>query len=236
MVRYRLYRGAVACASGPVGEALTRQLLLSPLCAEVAAVGRVARQEFEGLSASKKLRELPFPAAAEPAPAAGGKGPLEDVDAAFCVLGGGRWAAPPSAQEARAFADLCAAAAVPHVTVLSSVWADPAARVASARVHAEIAEYFVKQDFKRLSIFQPSLVLPASGTDQAPEDAAFPERAYNVLFPAVRQFMPTKFREVSLADLVLAMRLNVELCDSPERVERLSFADMMAIIGKEDTI
>mmetsp|Transcript_105615 Transcript_105615/g.268272 ORF Transcript_105615/g.268272 Transcript_105615/m.268272 type:complete len:272 (-) Transcript_105615:121-936(-) len=271
MVRYRLYRSAVACASGPVGEALTRQLLLSPLCSGVVAVGRVARQEFESLSASKKLRMLGEagdsqsswskpPSAPSPdrggsssghtgnsSSSSGGTGSVEDgrgegeeglsgVNAAFCVLGDGRGAAAPDLVEAKRFAELCDVARVPHVTLLSCIWADPASRVASARVHGEIAECFMSKGFERLSIFQPSLVLQPSASSTLPEDARLPERIFNSGFPLARQFLPNRYREVSMADIVLAMRLNVELCYSPEKVEKLNFVDMMAIIGKEDTV
>mmetsp|Transcript_83588 Transcript_83588/g.210587 ORF Transcript_83588/g.210587 Transcript_83588/m.210587 type:complete len:244 (-) Transcript_83588:34-765(-) len=243
MVGYRLYRGAVACAAGGrVGEALTRQLLLSPLCSEVVAVGSLDRREFESLSASAKLRQLGGPSgeaapsrvsAADEAAGSGQGGGLEGVDAAFCVLGDGRLAAAPDVEEARRFAELCREARVRHVSLLSTLWGDASSSLTPARQHGEIAEIFAASGFERLSIFLPSLVTLPGGF---PEDAALPERLFYHGFPVARQFMPTRYREVSLADTVLAMRLNVELCDSAEKVERLHFMDMMAIIGKEDSV
>jgi len=255
MVRYKLYRSAVVCAGGPVGEALTRQLLLSPLCSEVLACGKIDRREFESLNVRKKLRYLAEAtsgevdsggAAARTGAVAGEQAAQPDglagVEAAFCVLGGGRWAEPPDMTRAKQFAELCKVASVPHVTLLSTCWADTASKIESAKRHGEVAELFVSCGFDRLSIFRPSLVLLGRaaagglGGQGAPQGAALLERAYSVAFPIVRQFMPSAFREVGIDDLVLAMRLNAELCDTAEKVERLDFVDIMKIIGKEDTV
>lgn len=226
-----------------MSEALTRSLLLSPLCSEVVAVGQIDRREFESLSVSTKLRQLGATGASEApredaASASASGAPLEGlhgVRSAFCVLGGGRWATPPDLERARSFVELCKAASVPHVSLLSCIWADPSSSVQAAKQHGAIDELFVAGNFDRLSIFRPSLVLPGAKAG-VPEDAAFPEKAYYAAFPTIRQFLPSQYREVSLEDTVLAMRLNAELCDSAERVERLDFADMMQIIGKEDTV
>merc|ERR1712176_258345 len=103
------------------------------------------------------------------------------VEAAFCVLGGGRWAAPPNLEKARAFAELCKASRVPHVSLLSCIWADARSSAQVARQHADVAELFVACGFGRLSIFQPSLVLRGAASE--PEGATLAERAYFAAFP-----------------------------------------------------
>lgn len=160
---------------------------------------------------------------------------LSGVHAAFCVLGNGRWAQPPDMGRAKSFMELCKSAAVPHVTLLSSCWAHTSSRAESARKHAEIADLFASAGFQRLSIFRPSLI-SRDGVAIPAEDAGMAEKVYSTAFPIARQFMSSSYREVSLDDIVLAMRLNTELCDSPDKVEKLDFIDMMKIIGKEDTI
>merc|ERR1712194_228578 len=195
---------------------------------EVLTVGAVQKKKFEGLAAAEaKLRHYCAKGEA-------GASSLNGVDAAFCIIGDGRMA-PPDDKQVKEFAELCKAAEVQHVSLLSSFWADSESKTpfAAARRHHELAEVFVSCGFPRLSIFRPALVALPAGP---PEDAAPMEKAFYHAFPTVRQFMPSKFREVSLDDLILAMRLNAELCDPTEPVERLDFTDMMQIIGKEDTI
>mmetsp|Transcript_55304 Transcript_55304/g.131922 ORF Transcript_55304/g.131922 Transcript_55304/m.131922 type:complete len:237 (+) Transcript_55304:143-853(+) len=236
MVRYKLYRSAVASAAGATGELLTRQLLLSPLASEVLVVGKSETRAFDGLAAGKaKLRQLVMgPGTGKWPSAANLSGPeaLEGVAAAFCVLGEGRpWLV--ELDRSLHFAELCASAQVPHVSLLSSCWASKDSWGADLRKQEEVESIFAQQGFKRLSIFKPSLVVRPDGL---PHDASLKERGFETSLPYVRQFLPTRYREISLPDAVMAMRLNAELCDTPEKIEHLYFEDMMQIIGKEDSV
>ncbi|CAK0789312.1 unnamed protein product, partial [Prorocentrum cordatum] len=74
------------------------------------------------------------------------------VDVAFCALGarggwtnGGDVAATELGAAVR-FAQLCAAARVPHVTLLSSAWADRSSRLPYARAQGEAAEAFASME------------------------------------------------------------------------------------------
>lgn len=242
MPRYRLYRSVVAGATGRVGEALTRQLLLSPLCSEVHAASRRRSGAFDSLSAAEaKLRQHSLDLSR---PLCGiDKSAVDGVDVAFCVLGArGGWSdtndvAAVERDGAVHFAELCAAAGVPHVALLSSAWADPDSRLAFAREHGKAAEaYAGMEEFRRVSIFQPSVALDDEGRPLGRPDAPFWANALFRSIPLAAQVMPTRFRPMPLTDIVLAMRLNAELCDATERVERLGFRDMMQIIGREGDI
>ncbi|CAE8722755.1 unnamed protein product [Polarella glacialis] len=243
MPRYRLYKTVVAGATGRVGEALTRQLLLSPLCAEVHSVGRREARAFDRLSAAEsKLRHHLGDFSA---PECGvDPSSLEGVDSAFCVLGSRRgWSDPAevAAVERDAvlkFAQLCAAAKVPHFSVLSSAWAHPKSRMQFARTQGETAEALAAMEsFRRISLFAPAAATGAAGELLSSENSS--SLVARVLWqglPLAAQFMPNRYRPVALDDIALAMRLNVELCDASERVERLQYRDMMMIIGRDSEL
>lgn len=242
MPRYRLYRSAVIGATGRAGEALTRQLLLSPLCSEVRALGRRQSHSFDGLSAAEaKLKqhhvEIERPQCGLDSSV------LSGVDAAFCLLGArSGWAG--NAEEACAverdgaiqFVELCSAAKVPHISLLSCAWAEPMSRhVAAARAQCEAVEACASiESFERVSIFRPSAFLDGNGELMRRHDnpPMWADAAWRAL-PLVAQLLPTRYRQIPLADVILAMRLNAELCDATERVEYLDYKDMMQIIGRD---
>jgi len=246
MPPYRLYRSVVAGATGRVGEALTRQLLRSPLCSEVHVVGRSNVDILAASSAADggkaKLRchsaDLAKPLAGVDASA------LAGVDVAFCLLGArGGWTATADVAAverdgAVRFAQLCEAAKVPHISLLSSAWADSSSRLlAFARAQGEAAdEYASMTGFQRVSIFLPSALTDEDGRPFVRDGAPMWARTLWGMVPVAVQLMPTRFRQASLADVVLALRLNVELCDATERVERLGFREMMQIIGRENEV
>eukprot|EP00928_Gymnodinium_smaydae_P081456 TRINITY_DN64979_c0_g1_i1.p3 TRINITY_DN64979_c0_g1~~TRINITY_DN64979_c0_g1_i1.p3 ORF type:complete len:243 (+),score=57.29 TRINITY_DN64979_c0_g1_i1:70-798(+) len=242
MPRYRLYRCAVAGGTGLVGGTLSRQLVLSPLCSEVHAVGRAELRTLDGLAAAAKLRQLRCDLARPLCDVDASA--LKGVDAAFCTLGArGGWTddADVAAVErdgAIRFAELCAAAGVPHFSLLSSAWADASSRLAFARHQGEAADAIAAMDaFRRVSIFRPGAVVDEEGRtfDQRLGPQAW-SRALWRAAPTAAQFLPTRFRQVPLADVALAMRLNVELCDPSGRVEVLGFREMMQVIGREAEI
>ena len=87
----------------------------------------------------------------------------------------------------------------------------------------------------RVSAFRVGYVL-----GEEPKEAlaaTIVDRAYSV----ASQFLPTDYREISASHLALAMRLNYETCEPQYRegsgkVESITFADCMKIIGLEDRI
>eukprot|EP00931_Biecheleriopsis_adriatica_P005956 TRINITY_DN107419_c0_g1_i1.p1 TRINITY_DN107419_c0_g1~~TRINITY_DN107419_c0_g1_i1.p1 ORF type:complete len:260 (+),score=43.25 TRINITY_DN107419_c0_g1_i1:53-781(+) len=242
MPGYRLYKSIVAGATGRVGEALTRQLLLSPLCEEVHSVGRRTSRAFEGLSAAEaKLRHHEGDFSADQCGLDASA--FQGVDAAFCVLGARTgWSdeSEVAAVERDAvlrFARLCAAASVPHISLLSSAWADPQQRLLPfARLQGEASESLEAMEFRRISLFRPSAALGPDGTLLPSGSSSLMGRAMWQSLPLAAQFMPNRYRPMGLDDIVLAMRLNVELCDTSEKVEKLDYRDMMMIIGKESDV
>mmetsp|Transcript_35319 Transcript_35319/g.77197 ORF Transcript_35319/g.77197 Transcript_35319/m.77197 type:complete len:242 (-) Transcript_35319:84-809(-) len=241
-MRYRLYRSVVAGATGRVGEALTRQLLLSPLCSEVNTVGRSKVRSFDNLAAAKEKLRQHDACLSRPLCDVDPK-ELEGVDVAFCVLGSRKgWAkseevAAVERDGAIAFAKLCDAAGVQHISLLSSAWAAKDSRLPFARLQAEAVDaYEEMSSFKRVSIFQPSAAVDEEGRTFQRPDAPLWARMLWSGVPLWTQFLPTRYRQASLNDIVLAMRLNAELCDATERVEKLDFKDMMMIIGRENDV
>eukprot|EP00929_Paragymnodinium_shiwhaense_P087143 TRINITY_DN47423_c0_g1_i1.p1 TRINITY_DN47423_c0_g1~~TRINITY_DN47423_c0_g1_i1.p1 ORF type:complete len:262 (-),score=47.68 TRINITY_DN47423_c0_g1_i1:70-798(-) len=242
MPRYRLYKSVVAGVTGQIGEALTKQLLLSPLCSEVHAAGRRATSAFKSLAAAEsKLRQHQIDISR---PNCGvDASELEGVNVAFCTLGSrsgwGGDAAEVAAVERDGvirFAELCAAAKVPHFTLLTSAWADKDCAVPGLSSFAKpqgeaVAAISAMESFQRVSIFKPSAALDAEGQPMG-------RPGLNLFrgMPLAAQFLPTRFRPVPMADIVLAMRLNAELCDPTQRVEELGFQDMMQIIGREGDV
>lgn len=243
MPRYQLYRSVVIGATGRVGEALTRQLLLSPLCSEVHVLGRSDLRAFDGLAAAQaKLHQhrvkISRPLCGIDASV------LSGVNVAFCALGArGGWTdvddvAAVERDGAMHFAELCEAAKVPHISLLSSAWATGRSRMLPfARLQGEAVDaYAAMRKFERVSIFQPSAALDEEATLVGRDEGRIWARALWRSVPVVAQFMPTRFRQIPLMDIVLAMRLNAELCDATERVEMLGFKEMMQIIGREDDV
>eukprot|EP00933_Yihiella_yeosuensis_P067216 TRINITY_DN71942_c0_g1_i1.p1 TRINITY_DN71942_c0_g1~~TRINITY_DN71942_c0_g1_i1.p1 ORF type:complete len:244 (-),score=34.39 TRINITY_DN71942_c0_g1_i1:142-873(-) len=243
MARYRLIRSVVAGATGRAGEALTRQLLLSPLCEEVQTVGRRETRAFDGLSAaSAKLKQHVGDFSVERCDIEPSR--LMGADAAFCLIGApSGWSneanvASVERDAVLRFAELCAAAGIPHFSMLSSAWASPQSKMAFARIQAETIEAVSKIDeFRRVSLFLPSAAVGQDGALLSSiETPPLPARAAWWGVPLAAQFMSNRYRPMALEDIALAMRLNAELCTASERVEKLEFRDMMMIIGKENEI
>eukprot|EP00913_Durusdinium_trenchii_P017030 g16015.t1 len=89
--------------------------------------------------------------------------------------------------------------------------------------------------FRRTSIFKPSAVVGADGHLLSSSSSFFANATWQMV-PVASQFMPGRYRPIALEDLVLAMRLNLELCDASHPVEQLDYRDMMMIIGKDADI
>jgi hypothetical protein len=245
MPGYRLYRSVVIGATGRAGEALTRQLLLSPLCSEVHALGRRETRAFDGLAAAEaKLRQhtidIERPLCGLDASV------LDGVDAAFCLLGArGGWAGNGKEVEAVErdgviqFAELCSAAKVPHISLLTSAWADRTSRVLQnvtfARAQSEAVETCTSiGSFERVSVFRPSALVDSDGeVMRSAANAPLLADAVWRSLPYWSQLLWRRYRQLQLADLILAMRLNAELCDPLERVELLDYEEMMQIIGRD---
>ncbi|CAJ1385648.1 unnamed protein product [Effrenium voratum] len=233
MPGYRLYKSAVAGATGRIGKALTRQLLLSPLCEEAHIVAR-RKVGFPELAASAKLRHHVADFGADVCGLQASA--LKGVDAAFCLLGArSGWSNETDvvAVERDAvlrFARLCEAAGIPHLSLLSSAWADPSRALPFARVQGETVEAVAAMSFARISVFRPSAALGPDG--RLEPGSGFLANALWQSVPVAAQFLPNRYRPMALDDIVLAMRLNVELCDASERVEMMDYRDMMMVIGK----
>ena len=106
----------------------------------------------------------------------------------------------------------------------------------------------------RISVFQIGRIIPSSSNLNTGESQTRLEIIQDNLYPILSQFLPVKYREIEPAHLAQAIRLNYETCermslsppytylsaaeylDKTKKVEYLTFADCMKIIGLEDRI
>ncbi|CAJ1360643.1 unnamed protein product, partial [Effrenium voratum] len=130
------------------------------------------------------------------------------------------------------FARLCEAAGIPHLSLLSSAWADPSRALPFARVQGETVEAVAAMSFARISVFRPSAALGPDG--RLEPGSGFLANALWQSVPVAAQFLPNRYRPMALDDIVLAMRLNVELCDASERVEMMDYRHLMSALREKD--
>jgi uncharacterized protein YbjT (DUF2867 family) len=198
------YRAVILGATGAVGSALTRELLASPLCRGVVAITRRAA-DFESTEKLRvhviDLRELEASTALH----------ASGCDVAFCTLGVGQpWGMPLDAlwrvdvEYAGAFARGAAAGGVRHISLLSSLWANPRAPIQYFRVKGAAEDAVVRAGVSRTSLFRPSLL--------ATDDIRYglQDRLAQTFFPVMAPVLPSSLRHIHVRDLGRAMRLNAE--------------------------
>lgn len=87
---------------------------------------------------------------------------------------------------------------------------------------------------ERLSYFAPQRVTGSCETRV--------QKLVQAVYPVVSQFLPSRYREISVEHLSLAMRLNAELCipvksnPGDTHLEVLMYSDCMQVIGRDDKI
>lgn len=213
-------------ATGAVGSALVRELLASPRCAGVTIVTRRAAGMFANAPGAAKLTQrlmdmdrLELSARES---AAG-------CEVAFCTMGIGQprkvsreefWKV--DVEYAGAFARACKAAGVRHMSLLTSVGANPTSRAYYLRAKGSVEAAYRGLGFERLSCFRPCLLVTRE-TRYGLQD-----RLTQLLFPRVSRFLPSRFHEIRVEDLGRAMRLNAERDGSG--VEVLHYAECLALL------
>ncbi|KAF8821859.1 hypothetical protein IE077_001459 [Cardiosporidium cionae] len=123
------------------------------------------------------------------------------------------------------FARLCKDVGVKHMNLLSGYAANPQSRIRSSAIKGEAITALEQMGFERLSVFKPALVISNTETE------TISERINRILHPIISEFLPIGWRHVFLEDLVKAILLNVETCES-DPIEHLTFLDFMSIVGK----
>jgi uncharacterized protein YbjT (DUF2867 family) len=219
-----VYRALVIGATGAVGAALVRELAASPACAGIAVL---TRRKVDELEAVPKLaaQVVPFDAL-EQRTAELGAG----CEVAFCTMGIGQPRKVPFAEfrkvdvdYAGAFARGAAAAGARHISLLSSVGANPSSRNPYIRVKGDAENAVAAAGIARTSLFRPSLLVTREIR------YGLQDRISQTVFPLLAPLLPSRYHQVRVEELGRAMRLNAERAGAPG-VEVLEYSDFIRLL------
>jgi uncharacterized protein YbjT (DUF2867 family) len=227
MAEPRSYRAVVIGATGAVGGSLLRELLASSSCTEVTALTRRAVEGIDSQPGREKLRARIIDLAdieAETRNAATGH------EIAFCTLGIGQPRKASANEHWRvdveysgAFARGAAQAGVRHISLLSSVGADPSSRSRYLRVKGAAEQAFIDAGIARTSLFRPSLLVTREIR------YGLQDRLTQAFFPFLAVLLPARFHAIRVEDLARAMRINAERVGA-KGVEVLHYPEFAALL------
>jgi uncharacterized protein YbjT (DUF2867 family) len=219
------YRAIVIGATGAVGGALVRNLMVSSACEDIVAL---TRRPIDGLAPSDKLHVRVVDLGrieAATQEAAGG------CRVAFCTMGVGQPRKVPfddvwrvDVEYAGAFARGAAAAGVAHISLLSAVTSNPASRNPYVRMKAAAEEAVGSAGIARTSFFRPSLLVTRNIR------YGLQDRLTQTLFPLLQPVLPARFHSIGVEDLARAMRINAEL-PGPPGVEVLQYPEFVRLLA-----
>lgn len=210
-------------ATGAVGQEVLHALLALPQAVQVTTLGRRPVDTPAHARLRQHVVEVHTPSSYAAR--------LQGQQAAICTFGVGQPSKVSQAEFLRvdkdavlAFAVACKQAGVEHFELLGSVGADAASRSHYLRTKGELRDALVALQFKRLSIFQPSMILtPANryGLSQALTLALWPKLSF-LLGGGLR-----KYRGIAVGSLGAAMARNL-FVPGPS-VEVLHWPEFMAL-------
>jgi uncharacterized protein YbjT (DUF2867 family) len=199
-------RALVVGATGAVGGAVVRALLAEAECESVTALVRRPTDAFDRLPSRDRLDVIvtPFDQLESAAASSGAR-----HTTAFCTMGIGQprkvaaedfWRVDVT--YAGAFARGAAAAGLQHISLLSSVGADAESRSWYLRVKGAAELAVIEAGLPRTSLFRPSLLITPAVRYGAQDIAA------RTVFPLVSPLLPSKYHQISVERLGMAMVRN----------------------------
>lgn len=153
-----------------------------------------------------------------------------DAEVAFCTLGTGQpskvskeelWKV--DVEYVAEFSAACRKGAVRHMSLLSSVDANPDSRIYYLKVKGEAEKRITDQGFTRSTLFRPSLISTPSAR------YGFSDAVAQAVWPRLSWVMPARYRAIQVADLGKAMQVNAER-PAAGVVEILTNSDFRALL------
>lgn len=221
------YQAIIIGATGAVGSSVVRALLESPACVRVTALSRRAVNTFDAFPNRSKLsiQVSDYAGIEELVPAA-----AVGSAVAFCTMGIGQprkvsteefWRV--DVEYAGAFARGAAKAGVRHISLLSSVGANPASRNRYIRTKGMAERAVIEAGVPGTSVFRPSLLVTQEIR------YGLQDRITQAVFPLISPLLPRRYHEITVEDLGRAMQVNGET-SRPAGVEYLYYQDCRALL------
>lgn len=216
-----------------MGSVLVRELLADRACATVTILTRRAVGAFSGVPGADKLTQRVMDMDRVELQ---GRESAAGCDAAFCTMGVGQprkvsrrefWKV--DVEYAGAFARACHAARVRHMSLLTSVGANPGSRAYYLRAKGTVEAVYRALGFERLSLFRPSLLVTREIR------YGLQDWVTQLVFPRVSGMLPLRYHEIRVEDLARAMRLNAER-KAVAPVEVLHYQEMRALLRSAERL
>lgn len=219
------FKACVLGSTGAVGSNVTKSLLASSSCSAVIAF--VRRPSDTCTSDKLQQHVVDFDKLDTPENAA----LLQGCTVAFNCLGTGQPSKTPSelvyktdVVYARVFGQMCKAAGVKHMSLLSGILANKDSRMEAARFKVEAEQSLIDLHFERLSIFHPSSLLTPTNR------YGLVDILNQQVMPFIAPIIPSHYRPIKVEDLGRAMYLNT-LVKEFKQVEYLVYSDYMRLLG-----
>ncbi|NND92963.1 MAG: NAD(P)H-binding protein [Granulosicoccus sp.] len=192
-------------ATGAVGSEVVRALLSDPSLEQLTLLGRRSLEGVQDDRITQHRIDIFDPASYQRY--------VHGHHCAICTLGVGQPSKMDKAEflqidkhAVQNFAALCSEAGIEHFQLLSSVGANARSRSFYLRSKGELQDGIRALGFKRLSVFQPSMILTETNR------YGFLQAATLALWPIVSHFLPgplRKYRGIHVAQLGNAIAMNV---------------------------
>jgi uncharacterized protein YbjT (DUF2867 family) len=217
-------------ATGAVGGETVSALQVMPQLQRLTLLNRRAMPKLEGPHTQQHVVDVFQPTAYSQH--------LPGHHAAICTLGVGEPSKVTHDELVRvdkdaviAFAQACHKVGIEHFELLSAVEANPTSRNFYLRTKGELREALVTLGFRRLSIFQPSMIL--TPTNRYGLSQALTLKVWPLLHPLLRG-RAAKYRGIKIEQLGSAMAAN--LLRSGRSTEILHWPEFVALAAAKSSV